>query len=252
MLHKAYRRLAQAITYPEAYIRDHRLRRAGIIPEYFHTYNLPWLTSWGFNVVLDIGAARGSHTLLFHRLFPNARILAFEPHPESFSVLRHKTAGLPNIECYQCALSDREGMSDFHLGGPTYANSSSLLPMGSIHQELWPGSGSNKTIKVQTRRLDSLFAKSKNERVFAKMDIQGGEIQAIKGGTIAFSAVDVIVTEASMRSLYTGGTLFHDLYHTLCRLDFEYAGALDQSLNPSGNGEVIQSDIIFRRRTPVN
>jgi FkbM family methyltransferase len=224
------------------------LRHAGIVPSDFYAYNLPWLVAQKFSVVLDIGAARGTHTLLLRRLFPNARILAFEPLPESFTELRRRTQGLPNIECHQCALSDQEGLMDLHLGGPGYADSSSLLPMGSTHRELFPGSGTDQSVKVQTRCLDSLFEVMGNERVFVKMDVQGGEILALNGGVKAFSLVDTMVVETSMRSLYVGGAVFHDLYKKMYSLGFDYAGVLEQAFSSLRNGEVIQSDVIFRRR----
>jgi hypothetical protein len=145
-------------------------------------------------------------------------------------------------------LSDQEGMMDFHLGGPGYVNSSSLLPMGPTHRELWPGSGTNQCVKVQTRRLDSLFEVSGNERVFVKLDVQGGELLTINGGVKVFSAVDTVVVEASMRSLYVGGPTFHELYEKMCSLGFDYAGILEQAFSPLGSGEVIQNDVIFRRR----
>jgi tRNA G46 methylase TrmB len=91
------------LLHPRKALRDRRLRQAGIAPHDFYAYNLPWLVARQFSVVLDIGAARGSHTLLFRRLFPNARILAFEPLPESFAELTRRTQGQPNIECHQCA-----------------------------------------------------------------------------------------------------------------------------------------------------
>jgi len=236
------------LIHPRRVLRDRRLRRAGIAPQDFYAYSVPWLLARQFSVVLDIGAARGTHTLLFRRLFPHARILAFEPLPESFAELARRTQGQPNIECHQCALSDQEGMMDFHLGGPGYADSSSLLPMGQTHRELWPGSGTGQRVKVQARRLDSLFEVGENDRVFVKMDVQGGEIMTIDGGIRAFSAVDTAVVEASIRSLYAGAATFHELYQRMRSLGFEYAGILEQAFCPSGSGDVIQADVIFRRR----
>lgn len=236
------------LIHPRKALRDRRLRQAGIAPHDFYAYSRPWLVARQFSVVLDIGAARGTHTLLFRHLFPKARILAFEPLPETFAELTRRTQGQPNIECHQCALSDREGMVDFHLGGPGYGDASSLLPLGQTHRELWPGSGTGQRVKVQTRCLDSLFEVRDNERVFVKMDVQGGEIMAINGGVKVFSAVDTVVVEASMRSLYAGGPTFHELYERMCSLGFEYAGILEQAFSPRGSGEVIQSDVIFRRR----
>lgn len=135
-----------------------------------------------FNLVLDIGAARGTHTLLFRRLFPSANILAFEPIPTNFAELTRRTNGQPKIKCYQCALSDRDGKANLHLGGPRHLDTSSLLPIAQGQEKLWPGSNSGQYLEVQTCRLDSLVQLKGNERVFVKMDVQGGEIIAINGG----------------------------------------------------------------------
>jgi FkbM family methyltransferase len=242
------RKTIKSLIQPAKALRDNRLHQAGISPHDFDLYNLQWLLARHFSVVLDIGAARGSYTLLFHRLFPAAKIIAFEPHPESFAELTLHTQGLPNIAYHHCALSDQNGIADFHLGGPRNADSSSLLPMGPNHRKLWPGSGTDQCVKVQTRRLDSLFEVKNNERVFVKMDVQGGELMVIKGGLKVFSMVDTIVVEASIKPLYVGGPAFHVLYEQLISLGFEYAGIIDQVFSSDGSREVIQNDVIFRRR----
>jgi FkbM family methyltransferase len=238
----------KTLLHPRKALYESRLRQSGISPRDYYTYNLPWLLARQFSVVVDIGAARGTHTLLFHRLFPQARIIAFEPLPESFAELRRRTEEIPGIECINCALSDQEGMADFHLGGTGYANSSSLLKMGQAHRDLWPRSGTDACVKVETRCLDSLFHVAEHERIFVKMDVQGGELMVINGGVKLFAAVDTLVVEASMRSLYDGDSTFHELYEKLHGLGFNYAGILEQAFCPSGNGEVIQNDVIFRRK----
>lgn len=241
-------RVINAVIHPRKALRGHRLRQAGIAPHEFYNYSLPWLVARKFDLVLDIGAARGTHTLLFRRLFPDAHIVAFEPIPKSFVELTRRTSGQRNIKCYQCALSDRDGTATFHLGGNRYLDASSLLPIGQGHEELWPSSRSGRSIEVQTCRLDSLIQLKGNERVFVKMDVQGGEMMAINGGLNVFSVVDTVVVEASMRPLYKGAGLFHELYERMYSSSFEYAGVLDQCFSPSGSGEVIQGDIIFRRK----
>lgn len=238
----------EVLIHPRKALVNSRLRRAGLIPHDFYAYNLPWLVGRQFSLVLDIGAARGTHTLLFRRLFPNATIHAFEPQPEGFAELCGRMQNQPNVECHQCALSDRDGMTDFYLGGDGYADASSLLPIGQAHRELWPGSGTGQRVQVQTRRLDDVVEIDKGARIFVKMDVQGGELLVINGGLNVFSLVDTLVVEASMKTLYSGGTTFHDLYEKLHGLGFDYAGILEQNFSPSGTGEVIQNDVIFRRK----
>lgn len=251
MLSQIYRNIEMLI-HPRQALRAHKLRKSGILPHDFYAYNQPWLFTRNFNIVLDIGAARGTHTLLFRYLFPDAKIIAFEPLPESFALLTRRTQGQPNIECHKFALSNQEGDMDFHLGGQGYTNSSSLLPMGATHMKLWPGSGTEQCIKVQTRCLDSLIKIKSNDRIFMKMDVQGGELMVIEGGEKVLSAVDTVVVEASMQSLYTGGSTFHELYEKMHSMGFVYAGIIEQAFSPDGSGEVIQNDVIFRRKTSLN
>jgi FkbM family methyltransferase len=47
------------------------------------------------DVVLDIGSNIGASILYFHQQFPNARIVGFEPHPETFKVLQANVSNLP-------------------------------------------------------------------------------------------------------------------------------------------------------------
>ena len=56
-------------------------------------------------VILDIGSNIGGSILYFHRLFPEAAIIGFEPHPETFDVLRRNVADLPAVSVFNYGLS---------------------------------------------------------------------------------------------------------------------------------------------------
>lgn len=53
--------------------------------------------------VLDIGANVGIFALGVLEMLPDARVMSFEPHPETFELLKKNTAGLP-IECHNMAV----------------------------------------------------------------------------------------------------------------------------------------------------
>lgn len=42
--------------------------------------------------IVDVGAHVGSFTVLCHEWWPEAKIVAVEPHPESFELLKRNTA----------------------------------------------------------------------------------------------------------------------------------------------------------------
>lgn len=44
---------------------------------------------------MDIGAHVGSFTVLCHQYWPSAKIVAVEPHPESFALLEQNIAHIP-------------------------------------------------------------------------------------------------------------------------------------------------------------
>ncbi|MCC2097946.1 MAG: FkbM family methyltransferase [Hyphomicrobiales bacterium] len=69
-------------------------------------------------VFLDIGANIGVHSLAASRVgWPDATILAFEPHPVTYGRLAFNVAqcGHPGVQAVQVALSDRDGFAV--LGG---------------------------------------------------------------------------------------------------------------------------------------
>ena len=58
--------------------------------------------------IVDIGANFGAFSVLFGSVFPEAKITAFEPHPEVFKLLRINTQGL-NVDLLPHAVSDYQG-----------------------------------------------------------------------------------------------------------------------------------------------
>jgi len=58
-------------------------------------------------VIIDIGSNIGGSILYFHARFPNARIVGFEPHPETFDVLKRNVGTLPGVTIVNCGLGTR-------------------------------------------------------------------------------------------------------------------------------------------------
>ena len=78
--------------------------------------------SWFFGknlTILDIGANIGSFTLWANLRWPNSRIHAYEPHPDTFKMLVNNVGDLPNVECHKVAVFP--GNSDKDLFWSQYA-----------------------------------------------------------------------------------------------------------------------------------
>jgi FkbM family methyltransferase len=55
-------------------------------------------------VIVDAGANIGIATLYFARTFPNAKVIAIEPEPSNFALLKKNCAGLENVTLIEGAL----------------------------------------------------------------------------------------------------------------------------------------------------
>ncbi len=85
-------------------------------------------------VILDCGSNIGLSALFFKSLYPDSKILAFEPHPSFFQILKENADNnhLSDVHLYQKALSNEKGSIDFYLNDPDNPGS---LNMGIIQRE---------------------------------------------------------------------------------------------------------------------
>jgi FkbM family methyltransferase len=146
--------------------------------------------------VFDVGANIGFYSVLFSEwVGPRGKVIAYEPDPENLSLLRR------NLHLNQCknvlvrpvALGNESGLQDFsvdrvthltgHLGrGPTYG----ATIFGSANEDL---------ISVATSTLDDEVREFDAPHVI-KMDIEGGEYDALAGGaSLLKNEPPIIVSE---------------------------------------------------------
>jgi len=116
--------------------------------------------------IIDAGANIGLATLYFKMHFRSARILAFEPDPETFELLRTNldTWGLTDVMLRNEALSDIDGQAQFSRGKRT---AGSLI--GHI---LSQNSDETADFTIQTTRLSRFISQPVD---FLKIDIEGAE-----------------------------------------------------------------------------
>jgi FkbM family methyltransferase len=113
-------------------------------------------------VILDCGANIGMATLYFKWLYPKAQIMAFEPDPSTFGILKENVSGnrLEDVVTQNIALGKDESEIDFHIPEP-----------GSLMMSAVAGR-SGETIRVACRRLSTFIT---GEIDMLKLDIEGME-----------------------------------------------------------------------------
>ena len=126
--------------------------------------------------VIDAGAYIGYYSLLASKLVGSkGKVYSFEPSPECLALLRKNIQlnGCGNVEVFGAAASDRSGGATFYLSPYNLS--------GSTMFDNYSGRVKDPQIEVPTVTLDEVIG---DERVdFVKMDIEGGETQALRGMT---------------------------------------------------------------------
>jgi FkbM family methyltransferase len=119
---------------------------------------------------VDVGANRGVWTHQMAALCP--RVYAFEPNPKMFAIL--DAARPSNAEARQIALSDRTGMASLKVprSARGFSNQHASLETN------WAGAMEFGVVEVATARLDELGLEPVG---FIKIDVEGFELQVVKG-----------------------------------------------------------------------
>jgi len=160
------------------------------------------------DVVLDIGANMGVHTVLLARLVgPRGRVVAFEPNPELLPLLERTLAALPNVTLHACALSDEHRESVLFVPPDhtmaSLADWTSADPAGRGRA----GGGSRAhTVPCRERRMDEILsAQGLPVPGFIKCDVEGGERLAFEGGRNTLDRPDAPFILFEARAHTAGG-----------------------------------------------
>jgi len=165
-------------------------------------------------VVLDLGANVGQTAHRYRALFPTATVHSFEPTEETFERLTRSCQADPRIQPHRLAVADATGSRTLFQNSNDTANS--LLPTAAGAAEFLPAShmATVQETEVPATTLDDFCAARGIAHVdVLKMDIQGGELLALRGaaGLLAAGAIDLIYTEVNFAPFYEGQASFHDL-----------------------------------------
>src|SRR5260370_8588205 len=89
-------------------------------------------TGYEPKVIVDVGGNVGGTCLYFHNRFPGAKIFAFEPDPDTFSLLQRNVAAYPAINVFPWGLLARSSLLPLYQGANFCAqNSLSRTPITS-------------------------------------------------------------------------------------------------------------------------
>jgi len=192
-----------------------------------------------FATVIDVGANKGQFAVYARTRWPDARLICFEPLPGPRAKLVRVTRG--QAEIHDCALGVEPGQGLMHLA--TRTDSSSLLPLGTRQKAIF-GMEESGTLRVPIKRLDACLSSPLPRPILLKIDVQGFELEVLKGATDLLPEINAVYVEASYIELYEGQALHHDIEWFLEESGYRLVGRFNAHLH---QGEPVQADLLFRR-----
>jgi FkbM family methyltransferase len=201
------------------------LRRAGL------------LQAEAIDVVLDVGASDGAWAKRLRDEGYLGRIVCFEP-------LDEPVLTISGCEWRRLALGNRSGRAVFHVAANR--QSSSLLGMTSLHLRHAPESREERTIEVDLAPLDELGVISGGERAYLKLDVQGAELDVLRGAEETLRRVRAAEVELSAVTLYEGQALIGEVIEHLRNAGLGLIG-IEPSFRDRQTGDLLQANGFFRR-----
>jgi FkbM family methyltransferase len=135
------------------------------------------------HVIVDLGSNIGASVVYFRVRFPGSRIVAVEPDPNAFELLRRNTAAYDGIELRKVAVAAQAGPVTLYQHPESWVSS------------LHPGWKGAIPVTVQGQTLEQLLDELGLERVdLLKMDVEGAEFEILPAFE-RLSNVDALICE---------------------------------------------------------
>ena len=216
----------------------------GVAASMEHKPLLQLLASFHCRTIVDIGASRGQFALASHALIPDASIFSFEPLAVPTHKFRELFDGDPQVRMQQVAIGSERCTADVHVSRRD--DSSSLLPIGELQRETYPGTDEVGTEPVRVERLENVMTGADIiAPALLKIDVQGYELEALKGCLGLLQLFNYAYVECSFVELYEGQALADEVIIFLNEQGFRLTGVYNLSYNKAG--VAVQGDFLFQR-----
>lgn len=154
---------------------------------------------------LDLGANIGNHSLHFAPYFD--RVIAFEPHPRTFGLLKLNAELAPNVLAINCGLSAQAGRV-------SVSENRGNMGASAIGKQADAG---GRTVSFELRRVDDIPEVLACEAIsFVKIDVEGHEHEALQGAAETLRRHQpVVAIEALGKEIRDGSTVALDFLRAL-------------------------------------
>ncbi len=212
--------------------------RHGVLPTYWPQAMLRRLQP---TYVIDVGANRGQFSLDVHTVLPHTPIIAFEPLQHEAAVYSAVFGAVPSVELRTHALGAEAGVQAMHV--TRAADSSSLLAPTPLQNATFPDTDEIDQTNVTVSTLDNALAGFHlGKSPLLKADVQGYELEVLKGAPLTLRSLRWVYLELSFVQLYEAQPLAAEVISYLADHGFQ----IDDVVHVTRSvGRAVQADLLF-------
>ena len=221
----------------------HFIHRAGAFvggdaafPSMYST--LVYLKQWGFEPqrVVDVGAYEGEWTRMIRRLYPGTQVLMVEPQAGKRPFLEQTRDRLaPGVDFVQ------------ELLGPENGREVTFVEMetgSSVLEEQTPDWLAKNRVQKTVRTLDDVVQSQGWPRVdLLKLDVQGYELEVLKGSERVLPTCEIVLMEASLIPVNTGCPTIDEVFSYMRARGFRVLDLCD--MHRRKDHALWQVDVVF-------
>ena len=190
--------------------------------------------------IIDIGANVGDFSKSLHSVFPDCQFCLVEANENCEPSLK----ALP-FSYDISALGAEESEADFYI-----ENANPLATGASLKREntAYYNEGLYHTKKVKIHTLDSKEYFTGEKIDLLKLDVQGSELDILKGGRKTLQRTDMVLMECSNVPYNLGAQLIDEYYDCMEQHGFRVLEIVDFIKMQIGIGTVVgQMDLLFKK-----
>ena len=185
---------------------------------------------------IDVGAFEGEWSKMYKSIFPNAKMVMIEAQHGQEEILRKVTNQLEATSHHISLLGAEKGIAvDFHINSTV----SSVLEEHS--------SNNFQKERRHTQTLDGLVGNLTISPDFLKLDVQGYELEILKGSKKTLKSVQFILCEVSLIDINKNCPLITEVFTYLDKIDFKPYDICSFIRRPYDRS-LWQTDVLFIRK----
>ncbi len=173
---------------------------------YHHKRIVEFLKKYKIDLILDIGSHKGEFIKNITPHISFKKVYSFEPQKDIFDILKNNFINDKRIIISNLGVSNTITKKKFYLNKLTSTSSFQELDESSIFLKiknfLLDQNNQRKVHEVETTTIDNYFKNFNLKNSLLKIDVEGHEINVLKGAINTLKEINFIIIEKQFFNLY--------------------------------------------------